>query len=182
MRLCRLLFDRYRLPLSRAQAFAVLQNDRRRVAIAILAARSRRLPFAELVDRVTARERASATGDAAEDRRTVVYVALYQTHVPRLERLGLVEHDAEAGEVALTDAGRAVSRYMRGDPSRPPPWAILFLVLSGAYAVVLGGVWQTTRTVPPWLAVLAVAGYGAVALAYVLLSRRCRPGAVPGCL
>ena len=58
MELCQLLFDRYRLPLSRAQTFHVLQNDRRRFAITILAARSSPVAFVELVDRVVARERA----------------------------------------------------------------------------------------------------------------------------
>lgn len=174
MRLCRLLFDRYRLPLSRAQVFAILRNDRRRFTITILAARSSQMPFAELVDQVTAHERTSTEADAIEDRRMAVYVALYQTHLPRLETLGLVEHDPEAGTVAITDDGRAVSRYLRGRSTRPSPWAILFLVLSSAYVVVLVGVWQTTRTVPTSVAVLVLTGYSAAALAYVLLSRWCR--------
>ncbi len=168
MGLCRLLFDRYRLPVSRSQALAVLRNDRRRFVIASLEGRSSPVAFGTLVDMVVECERTLEDPDPSVELRPTVYAALYQTHIPRLDRLGVVRHDRRADTVALTDAGRSLVRFMRARPVTGSVWAKLFLGLSAVYASVLVTVVvldSTTGTLA--LPVVAVTGYATLAVAAV---------------
>ena len=46
-----------------------------------------------------------------------MYVSLYQTHIPKLDSVGLVEYDQENGDVALTDRAHQIDAYL----SEPEP-------------------------------------------------------------
>lgn len=172
MGICRLLFDRYRLAIPRSQALAVLRNDRRRFVIVALEGRSGPVAFAALVDLVVARERTFRELDRSVELRPTVYAALYQTHVPQLDRLGVVAHDDDANTVALTDTGRALLRYMRARPAGGSPWAALFLALSVVYAGVVVAAVLEVVTDTLWL-VAIVAGYATLAVASVLSTVWC---------
>ena len=174
MGLCRLLFDRYRLPISRSQALAVLRNDRRRFVLVSLEGRSSPVPFATLVDIVTERERTRNDLDSSTELRPTVYAALYQTHVPRLDRLGIVDHDEETDTIALTDAGESLVQFMRARSTVGSVWAVLFLGLSIAYAgFIVAAVALDAPTEPLALAAVVVAGYAILAVASVLSTVWC---------
>ena len=174
MGICRDLFDRYRLPVSRSQAFAVLRNDRRRWVIVSLDHRSRPVPFAELVDAVAERERRHTDLGPSAEIRSTVYTALYQTHVPRLDRLGIVDHDEETDTIALTDAGESLMQFMRARSTIGSVWAVLFLGLSITYAgFIVAAVALDALTETLALAVVVVAGYAILAVAAALSTVWC---------
>jgi len=59
--------------------------------------------------------------DTAASERKTVYVSLHQTHIPRLVEAGVLEHDAEAKTVRLTDRADVLLAYLHFDPSEKKP-------------------------------------------------------------
>ena len=73
----------------------------------------------ELATKVAARENDKSAETVSSKERKRVYVALYQNHLPRMDRDGVVEYDGDRG-LADRDAEhfetvRAVQRRVRGD-------------------------------------------------------------------
>lgn len=89
----------------------VLRNDRRRLALRCLQqAEGNELPVRDLSEQVASLE----TGEdpAPRNIRQSVYVSLHQTHLPKLDKLDIVEYDADAKVVALGDQMKQVEIYM----------------------------------------------------------------------
>lgn len=88
----------------------VLRNERRRLTLEQLRENGNSLSVRELSEQVAALE----TGESPPPRniRQSVYVSLHQTHLPKLDELGIVDYDADAKQVTLTDRVREVERYM----------------------------------------------------------------------
>lgn len=74
-----------------------------------------------------ARRRAAAweedvpSEELSSQQRKRVYVSLYQTHVPSLEAIGVVEYDADEGIVELADRAEAVDEHLGGRRGRERP-------------------------------------------------------------
>ena len=87
----------------------VLRNERRRFALEELCENGNVLSVRDLSERVAALE----TGESPAPRniRQSVYVSLHQTHLPKLDELGIVEYDADAKAVGLTDRVRELEAY-----------------------------------------------------------------------
>jgi hypothetical protein len=119
----------------------VLRNERRRFTLEQLRANGNSLSVRELSEQVAALE----TGESPPPRniRQSVYVSLHQTHLPKLDELGIVEYDADAKAVALTDRVRELEAYMgpaageieSGSVSTPLAWYYLSLSLVGLLAM-----------------------------------------------
>jgi len=94
----------------------VLRNERRRHTLELLRANGDTLSVRQLSERVAALE----TGESPPPRniRQSVYVSLHQTHLPKLDELGIVEYDADAKQVTLLDRVGEVEAYM-GRPVAP---------------------------------------------------------------
>ncbi|MFC7177649.1 DUF7344 domain-containing protein [Halosegnis marinus] len=134
----------------------VLRNDRRRLALKCLQdAEAGGLTVRELSERVATME----TGEepAPRDKRQSVYVSLHQTHLPKLDRLGIVGYDDADKTVALAERAPEVTVYMEVVPRYGLSWAEYYLGvgLLGALATVavLIGVPGISR-----LGLVAVAG------------------------
>jgi hypothetical protein len=145
----------------------VLRNERRRFTLEELRDNGDTLSVRELSERVAGLE----TGESPPPRniRQSAYVSLHQTHLPKLDELGIVEYDADAKRVALTDRVREVETYMgiaaggksEAEPGSAsgPPWARYYLALSliglaAMAAVALGVPGLTTLGAPVPAAVL----------------------------
>jgi len=127
----------------------VLRNERRRFALEELCENGNVLSVRDLSERVAALE----TGESPAPRniRQSVYVSLHQTHLPKLDELGIVEYDADAKAVGLTDRVRELEAYTdltatkesESEPasrSSPMMWyylsiSLVGLCLTGAVAV-----------------------------------------------
>lgn len=141
----------------------VLRNERRRHTLELLRENGDTLSVRDLSERVAALE----TGESPAPRniRQSVYVSLHQTHLPKLDELGIVEYDADAKQVTLTDRVEDVEAYMGRptdtDAGSDPRWARYTLVLS-----VLGIVTMLAVT----LGVPVVTAIGAPTLGVVLFA------------
>lgn len=86
--------------------------DRRRRTIAELARHSHGAKLTNIAERVAAAEYGVRVSDLSSQERKRVYVSLYQTHVPKLVDLGLVEYDDDSGYLATTPALRDVAQWL----------------------------------------------------------------------
>ena len=93
---------------------SILQNDRRRVVLDELAfiGHDDWLTLDELTDRLAACEFGRPPAQITSAERKRVYVSLYQTHVPRLADVGLIETRDRKTELRLTVAGHAAHRLL----------------------------------------------------------------------
>ena len=85
--------------LSLSQVFDVLQNERRRHVLKHLG-ETEVAEFDDLVDHVAAWGVGVEPGEADSTKRKAAYTSLYQSHLPKLADLEVVEYDHEAGRVA----------------------------------------------------------------------------------
>lgn len=163
--------------LRREDVFAILSNERRRLVLQYLRQRPDEGPvgFRDIVDQVAAWENGTTTDRLDSSDRKCVYTALRQTHLPKLDKLGVVEFDNQRGVVELDDA-EDVFLYMRYAPERELRWSKLYLtlaVLCGAAALLIGGGIAPFGGVPAVVIAIGIAAaFGAASLVQMYQSSR----------
>ena len=113
--------------LSKSDIFGVLQNDRRRLMLELL-----RNQGSQSV-RSLSEEIARIESQNEEPKRGVrksIYVSLLQTHIPKMESLGIVAFDKEQGMVELLPASQDFDIYMENVKKRDIHWSKFYLGLS----------------------------------------------------
>ena len=131
----------------------VLSNERRRMVLSILhEADGGTTTARDLSEQIAEME----TGQSPPPRniRQSAYVSLHQTHLPKLDELGIIDYDESAKTVTLTDRAKQVSIYMETVPRYGISWSEyyvgvsalgLLLVVAGLIGTpVLGAVGPTT--------------------------------------
>ena len=121
-------------PLSQDVVFDLLSSSRRRFVLQYLSQHEGPVPFSELANELAAWENDTDVEDITERQRKRVYVSLYQTHVPKLEEAGVVDYDADSGEVQLRSEVDRLSAHLDADDDSFP-WPFAYLVLSAASLV-----------------------------------------------
>lgn len=86
----------------------LLSSQGRRYALYHLVEAGGELGFSELAGRVAASERDRDPAELSVDVRQRTYLDLYHTHVPKLDRAGVVEYCDEDGTLSLADADALV--------------------------------------------------------------------------
>lgn len=123
--------------------FDILSNPRRRYILHYLKCHEdRRVGFRELVEGVAAWENDTTVEQLGSDERKRVYTALRQSHLDRMDNVGVVDYDADADEVALTEQAREVELYLERVPERDIPWSEYYLGLSGVGAALVAATWM----------------------------------------
>jgi hypothetical protein len=115
--------------ITKDEVFEVLSSSRRRLILYHLHRRGGRAVLRDL-----ARDTAEAESDGEVDDDVVkrFYISLYQTHVPKLEEVGLVEYDSDSKTVSLTDRIEEVEAILETESDPERRWALYY----GALAVV----------------------------------------------
>jgi hypothetical protein len=113
--------------LEAGQIHDILRNDRRRLALRSLRENGESLSVRDLSEAVATRE--TGESPAPRDKRRSVYVSLHQTHLPKLDDLGIVEYDTDEKEVRLRDRAAEITTYMEVVPRYGITWAEYYLVL-----------------------------------------------------
>ena len=143
-----------------------VRNTRRRYVLYHLCHSGGVAQFDDLVERIAAWETESPSGNVPARNRESVYSSLYQTHLPKLERIGLVTHDTSAGTVELTEKGEHISVYCAANtlPATAFPKVtlglgglVLSLLVAGHFGAIAAGL----------TIVLAAAGVAGLVLALV---------------
>lgn len=99
--------------LAATEVHDVLRNQRRRLTLKRLREVEEPLTVSELAEYVASVE--SGESPPPENRRQSVYVSLHQTHLPKLDELGIVEYD-ENNEVQLDERADDVTVYLEVVP------------------------------------------------------------------
>ncbi len=88
----------------------VLRNDRRRAVIESLLEDGDHGTIRDLSERIAPFE--SGEDPPPRNIRQSVYVSLHQTHLPKLEGLGIVDYDTDSKDIELRDRATCVKAYM----------------------------------------------------------------------
>lgn len=152
--------------LSQDEVFDVLSSARRRFALSYLWRVGGSSELSTLADETAAWENGTPVSELTSQQRKRLYVSLYQTHVPKMADLGIVDYDADTGAVRISDGAAEVARYL---PQSEPAagWEWYYLLLAGLSAAFFLGV---TYDVPVLGGVPEVAAAVVVVLAFVALA------------
>lgn len=145
--------------------FDLLASSRRRLLLESLLAHDDAAPLRQLSREIAAHEADSSPAAVDTDEIRRVYISLYQTHVPLLERNGIVAYDADDRVVSLEKRPDEVLPAA-GGPTPDRWWPVYCTVLAVALgSLTVGHVVQlspVSRTL-----VAAFTGLSAVALVVV---------------
>ncbi|WP_435358154.1 DUF7344 domain-containing protein [Haloarchaeobius sp. DFWS5] len=150
-------------PLTQDVVFHTLSNQRRRLVLQVVAGRGQ-VTVRELTALVAAAECGIPAETLEYKQRKRVYTSLVQTHLPMLQKHGIVDYDKSRGTVAPATDLSAFDVYLEVVPENELHWSEFYLGLAAVFGVLTGLAWFG---VEPFRAVsgLAYAGLFAVTLA-----------------
>jgi DNA-binding transcriptional ArsR family regulator len=146
--------------------FEILSNERRRMVLYYLRKGDRSAGVKELAEQIAAIENDVPVEELTSKQRKRVYVSLYQTHLPKMAKMSVIEYDKEEGIVHLTDLSDSIDKYLTSREESTYPWGIhhpTLAVISGVVLVLvlIGG---------PVVGNVPVLPLAAVALSLAVLS------------
>jgi hypothetical protein len=132
---------------SKGELFDALSNDRRRETLRYLLRQEDGASTKGKVARhIAARETDKPVAQVASDERKRVYIALHQTHLPKLHDLGLVEYDSSQGALRLSDGCDGLAVYLDIETDEEDadtrPWGRYYLSI-GLVGLCLTGILAT---------------------------------------
>lgn len=127
--------------LSKNEAFKMLSNRRRRYALHHLKRTDGPSTLGELAERVAAWENGVAVDDVAAAERKSVYISLHQTHLPKLEDIGVVAYDRDESLVHLSRNAAALAVHLEVVPRNHLPWSEVYLGLAAVGAALVAALW-----------------------------------------
>lgn len=157
--------------LSTSDVFDILKNERRRAVIQFLHDHGSEASLSDVSEHIAAAENDTDVRHLSSQERKRVRIALYQCHLPRMDRLGIVDFDKDRGTIEFRPPASQVQRYLgvesRDDVGAGRADRSAFVLVVGVAALVTAGTIGVgpLSVVPPvgWtavsvLALLAVAG------------------------
>lgn len=117
------------------ELYTVLSNIRRRYVIYYAKEVGLPVLFDELVEQIAIWENHHDAEDITRSQRKSVHNALRQTHLPKLEQAGLINHDTESDIITLTDEAERVKLYPAAETS---VWRLVYGLLSVVVVVFVG--------------------------------------------
>lgn len=156
--------------LSTAEIHDVLRNDRRRLVLERLRDTGDTETVSDLAEHIGSVE--AEESPPPRDVRQSVYVSLHQTHLPKLDELGIVAYDAGGKTVELDAHASALDTYLDGtsDDTAGPAAAYLGLGILGTAALLatIAGL-PGFRAIGPAAVGLALSGLVIAVATYQLL-------------
>ena len=127
--------------LSEDELFDVLSNQRRRFAVHLLKHEEESLEIGDMAEQIAAWENGIDTAEITGDERKRVYTALQQSHLPKMDRAGVVEFNKNRGVIEPTPALEDVDLYLDVVEGREVPWSEYYLGLSAVSTALVAAVW-----------------------------------------
>lgn len=162
--------------LSQDLIFDVLSSARRRYVLYYLREHGGKAEVTELATQIAAWEYDRDVDDLTSQQQKRVYVSLYQTHIPKLADIGIVDYDQDAGVVEMTDRAEDVEAFFSPEAEPEHPWQFYYLglaVVSGlALSLIVLGVPPLAALDERLVALVVVVAFGALALAHYLVGMR----------
>mgnify|MGYP006292168119 CR=1 FL=1 len=100
--------------ISKDELFHILQNERRRQVLRYVVNREGPFEMRSIAEQVAAWEHDTTVQRLTSDQRQRVYIALYQSHLSKLDDAGLIEYQQSRGIVEVTDMIDVVVPHIDG--------------------------------------------------------------------
>jgi len=148
--------------------FKTLSNRRRRYVLHYLKqhAGTGAVPIRTLSEHIAGWENGVDVATVNSKQRKRIYTALHQTHLPQMNRLGIIEYDANRGTVTMADSLERFDIYFELTRADDLPWSRVYLGVGGVASALMIGVWLS---VWPFTAVSPVVYASLFAVLFVAL-------------
>jgi hypothetical protein len=153
--------------LSPDERFEILKNERRRIVLQYLVDENETVKLNKLADEVTAIENETAVEAITSEERKRVYVGLYQFHLPKMAKMGVIEYDQDRGDITLTETGEVLCQEYSSEEQSDSSWEHVSMA---AVALGMGGI-IAGLLVQSWLVSALVLSLQTAMLSVVLLRR-----------
>ncbi|RQG98104.1 DUF7344 domain-containing protein [Natrarchaeobius chitinivorans] len=165
--------------LPKGEIFEVLRNQRRRYVLHYLKQDDRPVELGDLAQQVAAWEYETTLEDVTPEQRKRVYTTLQQTHLPKMDEVGILTFDSD-GVIEATDRTRDISVYLEIVPGHEFAWRELYLSLGAIGCALVAALWLeiyplTVLSDLTWTAIFAVT-ITATAAAHIYHERHMRLG------
>jgi DNA-binding transcriptional ArsR family regulator len=127
--------------LSKDVLFDILSNPRRRHALHYLKQQRRPVRVGEIAETLAAWEKGTAPEYVSSRERKRVYTSLYQAHLPKMHRAGVVDYDRDRGYVELAGSADALRIHLEVVERNDIPWSVFYLGLAGLFAGITAALW-----------------------------------------
>ncbi|ELY88699.1 hypothetical protein C483_15212 [Natrialba hulunbeirensis JCM 10989] len=128
-------------PLSKGEVFEVLRNQRRRYVLHFLKQDGRPVELGDLAQQLAAWEYETTLEGVTPAQRKRVYTTLQQTHLPKMDEVGILHFDSDRGVIRATDRTRDISVYLEIVPGREFAWRELYLSLGAISSALVAALW-----------------------------------------
>ncbi|WP_247728445.1 DUF7344 domain-containing protein [Halovivax limisalsi] len=162
--------------LSKDVIFELLKNRRRREVLQYLLEAEETVTLGELAEQIAAWENDTTVAALNSDQRKRVYVALYQTHLPKMDDAGIIDYDQDRGLIELADNADLLVMYLDTDTHHTDRWdrwyvavSLASLALIGAGAVGAGPLDSVSMSI---LAAIVVCSFVLLSAAHVVVNYR----------
>ncbi|MWV64140.1 hypothetical protein GRS48_04790 [Halorubrum sp. JWXQ-INN 858] len=147
--------------ISTDEVFALLSNERRRSVLRHLSMNGGEVRLRELATTIAAEENDVEPVEVTYAQRKRLYTSLYQSHLPRMERSGVIEYNRNSGAITLAPGADTFDAYLEVVGDDEFTWSEFYLGLAGLFAAVTLA--YATGT-PPFSALSATVVMGSFAL------------------
>ena len=120
------------------EIYSILRNRRRRLVLSKLGNAEGSLEIGDLAEQIAAIENDKSVSAVRSKERKRVYISLYQSHLPKLDEVGVVSYDADRGVVERGPHFRTVRETLDGPESDRHPWPMYYLGAIVALGLLFG--------------------------------------------
>ena len=130
--------------LSKDTIYQILSNNRRRLALQIIQERATedgRVSLRELSESIASKENGVPVTELTYKQRKRVHTSLYQSHLPKLHKEGILNYNKRDGTVSPTAITREFVRHLDGNTTELSRWRLYWLLLGFGAVLLTGSSW-----------------------------------------
>lgn len=121
----------------KGDAFEILKNRRRRDILHYLKQNGSEANVGNMAKQIAAWENNKEVDAVTSKQRKRLYTALYQSHLPKMDDVGILEYDQRSGTVELTQEGAELDVYLEFVPRNDINWSQFYLGLTAISAALV---------------------------------------------
>lgn len=105
---------------SKDEIFHLLQNERRRMVLRYLRGTEGPVRMRDIAEQVAAWEHDTTVQELTSTQRQRVYIPLYQSHLSKLDKAGIIDYQQNRGIVVRKPLADQIDQYLQIEPSAEP--------------------------------------------------------------
>lgn len=149
--------------------FELLKNPRRRTVIDYLKDNDGEATLSEVAEHIAALENGITVEELSSHQRKRVYIGLYQCHLPKMDKLGVIDYDKNRGTIEIQDSVEQLEPFLEFEEDDEDFGQLVVGIALGVSFLVFIGIMGPFTAIPAtgW-ALISVAGMLTVALLHVV--------------